>query len=76
MPKKKQNRQIQNDCKVLQYKILAQNNIKKDDNMRVGLKFHLFRAPLNEANISNIRFTKPTRTFVCCPRFYFFFKNI
>ena len=26
--------------------------------MRVGLKFHLFRTPLNEANISNIRFTK------------------
>ena len=33
MPKKKQNRQIQNDCKVLQYKVLAQNNIKKDDKM-------------------------------------------
>ena len=44
--------------------------------MRVGLKFHLFRTPLNEVNISNIRFTKPTKTFVCCPRFYFFFKNI
>ena len=28
--------------------------------MRVGLKFHLSRTPLNEANISNIRFTKPT----------------
>ena len=40
--------------------------------MRVCLKFHLFRTPLNEANISNIRFTKPTRTFVCFPRFYFF----
>ena len=38
--------------------------------------FHLFRTPLNEANISNMRFTKPTRTFVRCPRFYFFFKNI
>ena len=33
MPKKKQNRQIQNDRKLLQYKILAQNNIKKDDKM-------------------------------------------
>ena len=33
MSKKKQNRQIQNDYKVLQYKILAQNNIKKDDKM-------------------------------------------
>ena len=42
--------------------------------MRVGLMFHLLRTPLNEANISNIRFTKPTRTFVCCPRFYFSLK--
>ena len=33
MSKKKQNRQIQNDYKVLQYKILAQNNIKRDDKM-------------------------------------------
>ena len=31
--------------------------------MRVGLKFDLFRTPLNEANISNIHFTKSTRTF-------------
>ena len=33
MPKKKQNRQIQNDCKVFQYEVLVQNNIKKDDKM-------------------------------------------
>ena len=36
--------------------------------------FHLSRIPLNEANISNIRFTNPTRTFVRCPRFYFSLK--
>ena len=42
--------------------------------MRVGLVFHLFRTPLNEANISNIRFTKPKRTFVRCLRFYFSLK--
>ena len=39
-----------------------------------GLMFLLFRTPLNEANVSNIRFTKPARTFVCCPRFYFSLK--
>ena len=42
--------------------------------MRVGLKFDLFRTPLNEANISNIHFTKPARTFVCCPNFIFSLK--
>ena len=42
--------------------------------MRVGLKFHSFKTPLNEANISNIPFTKPTRTSVCFQDFIFSLK--
>ena len=42
--------------------------------MRVGLKFHLFRTPLNEANISNIHFTKPIRTFSVVQDFIFSLK--
>ena len=40
--------------------------------MKVGFNVSSFRTPLNETNVSNIRFTNPTRTFACCPRFFFF----
>ena len=39
-----------------------------------GFNVSSFRTPLNETKVSNIRFTKPTRTFICCPRFYFSLK--
>ena len=41
-----------------------------------GFNVSSFRTPLNQTNVSNICFTKPIRTFICCPRIYFFFENI
>ena len=39
-----------------------------------GFNVSSFRTQLNETNVSNIRFTKPTRTFIGCSRFYFSLK--
>ena len=55
MPKKKK------DTKRLQ-RAAIQNTKKKDDK-----NVSSFRTPLNETDGSNIRSTKPTRTFICCP---------
>ena len=39
-----------------------------------GHMFYFFRTLLNETHITNIRFTKSARTFICCPGPHFFFK--
>ena len=34
------------------------------------------RTRLNDDYIADVPFTKSARAFVCCAKFYFFFKNI
>ena len=54
-----------------------QKILEKDDKVTVGIfVLYFFRTRLNEAYIANVSFAKSARTFVCCPEFYFFKKNI
>ena len=49
--------------------------MEKDDKVTPqGRMFYPFRTLLNETHITNIRFKKPARKFICCPELYFFFK--
>ena len=54
-----------------------QTILEKDDKVTVGIfVLYFFRTRLNEAYNANVSFAKSARTFVCCPEFYSFFKNI
>ena len=54
-----------------------QQILEKDDKVTVGIfVLYFFRTRLNEACIANVSFSKYARTFVCCPEFYSFFKNV
>ena len=73
MTPKEKRKKIQKRLQGVTIEITKKKMIKWHED---GFNVSFFRTPLNETNVSNIRFTKPTKTFIFCRRFYFFFKNI